>query len=421
MAICNQKAISCHNGNCGRIVRLFKWLPVLFISSVVVWSYYAYVYHLVIRSAGAESVPEAAVLAIVYHAFLAVFLWAYYRTIFTPAGAVPRHFRLSADDLEAVESASSQRAALEQLAMEKDLPISMRSINGEIRFCSECSIVKPDRAHHCSVCGRCVLKMDHHCPWVNNCVAFYNYKFFVLFLAYALSYCIYVALSTLKYFVLFWSTSNLLDTQSSKFHILFLFFVSAMFSVSLISLFGYHCYLISRNQTTLEAFRAPIFRHGPDKSCFHLGVRANLQEVFGDGRGLKCALPVFTSLGDGIVFPQRTQLDEEAGLLDPSSSALARAPSSAYPTEEHVPMLLATTSASSTSESMDAPPPHKWFCVDVNCRGESRIVAKCEDQYNQACREDEGGSCNAESNKANEKEKHETIDQFRAFAHLCYS
>ena len=43
------------------------------------------------------------------------------------------------------------------------------------------SSVKPERAHHCSVCNRCVRRMDHHCPWVNNCVGEGNQKFFVLF------------------------------------------------------------------------------------------------------------------------------------------------------------------------------------------------------------------------------------------------
>lgn len=36
------------------------------------------------------------------------------------------------------------------------------------RLCRRCKAYKPARAHHCSVCRRCVIKMDHHCPWVNN-------------------------------------------------------------------------------------------------------------------------------------------------------------------------------------------------------------------------------------------------------------
>ena len=64
-----------------------------------------------------------------------------------------------------------------------------------------------------------------------------------------------------------------------RFHILFLFFVSAMFALSVTSLFSYHLYLVSKNRTTLEAFRTPIFRggSGPDKLAFHLGVYNNFQ------------------------------------------------------------------------------------------------------------------------------------------------
>lgn len=77
-----------------------------------------------------------------------------------------------------------------------------------MRFCEKCQLIKPDRAHHCSVCGTCVLKMDHHCPWVNNCVGFHNYKFFMLFLAYALLYCMFITATSLQYFIRFWRVSD---------------------------------------------------------------------------------------------------------------------------------------------------------------------------------------------------------------------
>ncbi|KAJ7061765.1 zf-DHHC-domain-containing protein [Mycena amicta] len=49
------------------------------------------------------------------------------------------------------------------------------------RWCSKCAIVKPYRAHHCRVCGTCILKFDHHCPWIGQCVGARNHKFFVNF------------------------------------------------------------------------------------------------------------------------------------------------------------------------------------------------------------------------------------------------
>lgn len=60
---------------------------------------------------------------------------------------------------------------------------------GGSRFCKKCQNPKPDRAHHCSTCKRCVLKMDHHCPWLATCVGLYNYKPFLLFLMYTCLFC----------------------------------------------------------------------------------------------------------------------------------------------------------------------------------------------------------------------------------------
>lgn len=40
------------------------------------------------------------------------------------------------------------------------------------KYCKVCKAVKPPRAHHCSVTGRCIFEMDHYCPWMNNCIGY---------------------------------------------------------------------------------------------------------------------------------------------------------------------------------------------------------------------------------------------------------
>ncbi|OIW25272.1 zf-DHHC-domain-containing protein [Coniochaeta ligniaria NRRL 30616] len=48
--------------------------------------------------------------------------------------------------------------------------------------CQTCRLLKPARSKHCSVCKRCISKMDHHCIFINNCVGAGNQHWFVLLL-----------------------------------------------------------------------------------------------------------------------------------------------------------------------------------------------------------------------------------------------
>ncbi|KAH8301846.1 hypothetical protein KR059_012686 [Drosophila kikkawai] len=295
---------------CGFCMSVFKWIPVLFITAVIAWSYYAYVVELCIRNS--ENGIGMIFMLLFYHISLTLFMWSYWRTIMTSVGQIPEQWRIPDEEVTRLfraDSPETQKRILNNFA--RNLPVTNRTMNGSVRFCEKCKIVKPDRAHHCSVCSCCVLKMDHHCPWVNNCVNFYNYKFFVLFLGYALVYCLYVAFTTLHDFVQFWKVGayennaqgQLNSGGMGRFHILFLFFIAIMFAISLVSLFGYHIYLVLVNRTTLESFRAPIFRvGGPDKNGYNLGRFANFCEVFGDDWQY-WLLPVFSSRGDGYSFP----------------------------------------------------------------------------------------------------------------------
>ncbi|XP_031954421.1 palmitoyltransferase ZDHHC23 [Corvus kubaryi] len=77
---------------------------------------------------------------------------------------------------------------------------SSRAVNGEAKgycrmsagqpegvkkdWCTKCQLVRPARAGHCRLCGRCVRRLDHHCVWINSCVGEHNHQAFILALSF---------------------------------------------------------------------------------------------------------------------------------------------------------------------------------------------------------------------------------------------
>ncbi|KAH7346284.1 DHHC palmitoyltransferase-domain-containing protein [Rhexocercosporidium sp. MPI-PUGE-AT-0058] len=67
--------------------------------------------------------------------------------------------------------------------------------------CNTCKILKPARSKHCSICKRCISKLDHHCIFINNCVGYNNQNYFLLLLwttAILTSYATYIGFSILS-------------------------------------------------------------------------------------------------------------------------------------------------------------------------------------------------------------------------------
>ncbi|CAF4932629.1 unnamed protein product, partial [Rotaria sp. Silwood1] len=286
-----------------------KSIPVVFILAIVAWSYYAYVVQMCILTI--DNVPKKVIYLFIYHPLLFLFLWSYYQTIFKPLVGPPSDFYVGEAEGERIATAQTldeRRTSLLRFCRRGDLPVLTRHFDGSIRYCFLCRCIKPDRAHHCSLCGKCVLRYDHHCPWTNSCVSYANYKFFILFLGWALVFCTYVAATSLEYFILFWQgiANAHMDVNNSaspggKFHLLFLFFASIMFAISVSSLFFYHLFLTGKNRTTLESFRAPIFSDGPQKDGFNIGCKQNFQEIFGK-KILTAIIPIWTTRGDGVHY-----------------------------------------------------------------------------------------------------------------------
>ena len=168
--------------------------------------------------------------------FICMFVCSFYQAFATPPGAVP-------DTPEWRDIRIAEQNAAHMFSEKKHT-------NGAIRWCRRCSVVKPDRSHHCRLCDQCVLKMDHHCPWISNCVGFFNYKYFFLMLTYGM-------LGLWLFEATFWETA-LITWRDDERGTAFSFCVTVIFSLMFILMtavtlfWSFHIHLIITAVTTIE-------------------------------------------------------------------------------------------------------------------------------------------------------------------------
>ncbi|KAL8558506.1 hypothetical protein ACOMHN_059247 [Nucella lapillus] len=54
------------------------------------------------------------------------------------------------------------------------------------KYCGQCDMSIPPRAHHCKFCNRCILRRDHHCFMVGTCIGHWNQRYFVVLAGYVM-------------------------------------------------------------------------------------------------------------------------------------------------------------------------------------------------------------------------------------------
>jgi len=252
-------------------LRALGSVMVMIVLGLILLTYYTTVFLVYgkLLFVGGNKAIIATVVIVIYNLLIFMLLWSYFAAVLTEPGRVPPGWQPSESDEEGAGEGDDARAT----ARAGD-PKQGR------RFCRKCSAWKPDRTHHCSVCGRCILKMDHHCVWVANCVGVYNYKFFLLFLFYTFLTTIFDAAVLLPDFIHFFRGGGAAEHAATVAFVFLTVVLDLAFAASLLGFIVMHSNLVSQNMTTIEMYEKK-------KSIpwrYDYGKQKNFAEVFGQDK-----------------------------------------------------------------------------------------------------------------------------------------
>uniref|UniRef100_A0A915E4W9 Palmitoyltransferase n=1 Tax=Ditylenchus dipsaci TaxID=166011 RepID=A0A915E4W9_9BILA len=206
---------------------------------------------------------------ILFETFFILAFSSHFQTMFTDPGAVPKG-TLTDDYVAKVERENGHTTVIYK--------------------CTKCACVRPERAHHCSVCQRCIKRMDHHCPWVNNCVGENNQKCFVLFTFYvALLSCQTLYWAVWQFVQCVnkdWRNCSYFNPPTTTILLIFLLFEAILFSIFTAVMFGTQMSAICSDQTGIESLKNED-RGRTDPNSW----KKNLQVVFGGPFSVKWLNP----------------------------------------------------------------------------------------------------------------------------------
>jgi len=180
------------------------------------------------------------------------------------------------------------------------------------RYCLLCQVFKPERTHHCSICNLCILNMDHHCPWVDNCIGFYNKKFFIQLLCYFLLISLGLCITYLPYSIdiikLIYKIykKEILDkTIENKYYFYLINNILLIgFSIIDFNFLRFHIKLIKSNLTTIETLDNELMQN----KKYDMGLEINFKQIFGENKllwFLPINLPSGYPVGDGLTWPNK--------------------------------------------------------------------------------------------------------------------
>ncbi|KAK3194540.1 hypothetical protein Dsin_025850 [Dipteronia sinensis] len=290
-------------------LRVLGYLMVLLVAAIIAVSYYAVVVvtcgSQLLRDGGVHHSFFAILLIIVFHVLLALLTWSYVMVVFWDPGSVPENWRPVLSSEESLEAGSSSITTSDTVGSEG---LDRRQ---QVGYCDKCRNGKPPRCHHCSVCQRCVLKMDHHCVWVVNCVGARNYKFFLLFLLYTFLETTLDTLVLMPNFIKFFGKARDHSASPANLAVIFLAFIlNLAFALSLLCFIVMHASLLSSNTTSIEVYeKKRVVRWKYD-----IGRKKNFEQVFGAKKVL-WFFPLFSKEDldnipalNGIEFPIRSDV-----------------------------------------------------------------------------------------------------------------